>query len=126
MFTFNKSISIIYVKEGDEGMKNPVNQIHKKMLEEFESKRKYNKRMIEEDVSWRKVPFEIKKIFYEAYDLTNELSDELLVKIEDSKEEFDYEIDEYFNYIMLEEEWYNLIFFSLCRKYGIDKNVLSI
>ena len=45
-------------------MKNPVNQIHKKMLEEFESKRKYNKRMIEEDVSWRKVPFEIKKIFY--------------------------------------------------------------
>lgn len=107
-------------------MKNPVNQIHKKMLEEFESKRRYNKRMIEEDVSWRKVPFKIKKIFYEAYDLTNELSDELLVKIEDSKEEFDYEIDEYFNYIMLEEEWYNLIFFSLCRKYGIDKNVLSI
>ena len=107
-------------------MKNPVNQIHKKMLEEFESKRRYNKRMIEEDISWRKVPFEIKKIFYEAYDLTNELSDELLIKIEDSKEEFDYEIDEYFNYIMLEEEWYNLIFFSLCKKYGIDKNVLSI
>ena len=62
-------------------MKNPVNQIHKKMLEEFESKRRYNKRMIEEDVSWRKVPFEVKKIFYETYDLTNKLSDELLIKI---------------------------------------------
>lgn len=37
-------------------MKNPANQIHKKMLEEFENKRKYNKKMIEEDISWRKVP----------------------------------------------------------------------
>ena len=107
-------------------MKNPANQIHKKMLEEFENKRKYNKKMIEEDISWRKVPFEVKEMFYKTYDLTNELSDKLLVKIENSKEEFDYEVDEYFNYITLEEEWYNLIFFSLCKKYGIKKSVLSI
>lgn len=107
-------------------MKNPANQIHKRMLEEFENKRKYNKKMIEEDISWRKVPFEVKEMFYNAYDLTNKLSDELLVKIENSKEEFDYEVDEYFNYITLEEEWYNLIFFSLCKKYGIKKSVLSI
>lgn len=73
-----------------------------------------------------KSTIEVKEMFYNAYDLTNELSDKLLVKIENSKEEFDYEVDEYFNYITLEEEWYNLIFFSLCKKYGIKKSVLSI
>ena len=93
------------------------------LMKEFDSNRLSTKKEIEQHCYWRNVPREIQNLFYQAYDHVNKLSDKVVYKLLDSDEDFDYSTDEYLEFVLAEEQFYDFIYYILDKKYGL-KNCL--
>ena len=93
------------------------------LMKEFDSNRLSTKIEIEQHCYWRNVPREIQNLFYKAYDHVNKLSDKVVYKLLDSDEDFDYSANEYLEFVLAEEQFYDFIYYILDKKYGL-KNCL--
>lgn len=93
------------------------------LMKEFDSNRLSTKKEIEQHCYWRNVPREIQNLFYQAYDHVNKLSDKVVYKLLDSDEDFDYSENEYLEFVLAEEQFYDFIYYILDKKYGL-KNCL--
>lgn len=93
------------------------------LMKEFDSNRLSTKKEIEQHCYWRNVPREIQNLFYQAYDHVNKLSDKVVYKLLDSDEDFDYSTNEYLEFVLAEEQFYDFIYYILDKKYGL-KNCL--
>ena len=93
------------------------------LMKEFDSNRLSTKIEIEQHCYWRNVPREIQNLFYKAYDHVNKLSDKVVYKLLDSDEDFDYSDNEYLEFVLAEEQFYDFIYYILDKKYGL-KNCL--
>ncbi len=92
-------------------------------MKEFDSNRLATKIGIEQHISWRNVPREIQDLFYKAYDYVNKLSDKVIYKLLDSDEDFEYDSDEYMEFVFAEEKFYDFVYYTLDKRYGV-KNCL--
>lgn len=102
---------------------NERNKVAYILMKEFDSNRLSTKIEIEQHCYWRNVPREIQNLFYQAYDHVNKLSDKVVYKLLDSDEEFDYSTNEYLEFVLAEEQFYDFIYYILDKKYGL-KNCL--
>lgn len=93
------------------------------LMKEFDSNRLSTKIEIEQHCYWRNVPREIQNLFYKVYDHVNKLSDKVVYKLLDSDEDFDYSANEYLEFVLAEEQFYDFIYYILDKKYGL-KNCL--
>ena len=80
------------------------------LMKEFDSNRLSTKIEIEQHCYWRNVPREIQNLFYKAYDHVNKLSDKVVYKLLDSDEDFDYSDNEYLEFVLAEEQFYDFIY----------------
>ena len=104
-------------------MRDKRNEATYILMKEFDSNRLSTKIEIEQHCYWRNVPREIQNLFYKAYDHVNKLSDKVVYKLLDSDEEFDYSTNEYLEFVLAEEQFYDFIYYILDKKYGL-KNCL--
>lgn len=104
-------------------MRNKRNEVTYILMKEFDSNRLSTKVEIEQHTYWRNVPREIQNLFYKAYDHVNKLSDKVVYKLLDSDEDFDYSENEYLEFVLAEEQFYDFIYYILDKKYGL-KNCL--
>ena len=105
-------------------MRNKKNEVAYILMKEFDSNRLSTKKEIEQHCYWRNVPREIQDLFYRAYNHVNKLSDKVVYKLLDNDEEdFDYSSDEYLEFVLAEEQFYDFIYYILDKKYGL-KNCL--
>lgn len=104
-------------------MDNKQNKVVYTLMKEFDSNRLSTKIEIEQHCYWRNVPREIQNLFYKAYDHVNKLSDKVVYKLLDSDEDFDYSANEYLEFVLAEEQFYDFIYYILDKKYGL-KNCL--
>ncbi len=104
-------------------MDNKRNEATYILMKEFDSNRLSTKIEIEQHCYWRNVPREIQNLFYKAYDHVNKLSDKVVYKLLDSDEDFDYSANEYLEFVLAEEQFYDFIYYILDKKYGL-KNCL--
>lgn len=104
-------------------MDNKKNEVAYILMKEFDSNRLSTKIEIEQHYYWRNVPREIQNLFYKAYDHVNKLSDKVVYKLLDSDEDFDYSENEYLEFVLAEEQFYDFIYYILDKKYGL-KNCL--
>lgn len=104
-------------------MRNKRNEVTYILMKEFDSNRLSTKIEIEQHCYWRNVPREIQNLFYKAYDHVNKLSDKVVYKLLDSDEDFDYSANEYLEFVLAEEQFYDFIYYILDKKYGL-KNCL--
>ena len=102
---------------------NERNKVAYILMKEFDSNRLSTKIEIEQHCYWRNVPREIQNLFYKAYDHVNKLSDKVVYKLLDSDEDFDYSDNEYLEFVLAEEQFYDFIYYILDKKYGL-KNCL--
>ena len=102
---------------------NEQNKVAYILMKEFDSNRLSTKIEIEQHCYWRNVPREIQNLFYKAYDHVNKLSDKVVYKLLDSDEDFDYSANEYLEFVLAEEQFYDFIYYILDKKYGL-KNCL--
>lgn len=102
---------------------NERNKVAYILMKEFDSNRLSTKIEIEQHCYWRNVPREIQNLFYKAYDHVNKLSDKVVYKLLDSDEDFDYSANEYLEFVLAEEQFYDFIYYILDKKYGL-KNCL--
>lgn len=102
---------------------NERNKVAYILMKEFDSNRLSTKIEIEQHCYWRNVPREIQNLFYKAYDHVNKLSDKVVYKLLDSDEDFDYSANEYLEFVLAEERFYDFIYYILDKKYGL-KNCL--
>ena len=104
-------------------MRNKKNEVAYILMKEFDSNRLTTKIGIEQHISWRTVPREIQDLFYKAYDYVNKLSDKVIYRLLDSDEDFDYDSDEYMEFVFAEEKFYDFVYYTLDKRYGV-KNCL--
>ena len=104
-------------------MRDKRNEATYILMKEFDSNRLSTKIKIEQHCYWRNVPREIQNLFYKAYDHVNKLSDKVVYKLLDSDEDFDYSANEYLEFVLAEEQFYDFIYYILDKKYGL-KNCL--
>lgn len=104
-------------------MRNKKNEVAYILMKEFDSNRLATKIGIEQHISWRNVPREIQDLFYRAYDYVNKLSDKVIYRLLDSDEDFEYDSDEYMEFVFAEEKFYDFVYYTLDKRYGV-KNCL--